>query len=87
MNLNQEYNKYGITKKISPNISYTEQILENSQILISYNPSYTESSSNKQTFDSSFVTTYFSDFNTELSNKYAIIYETQKEVLAINIKK
>ena len=85
--LNQEYNKYGITKKISPNISYTEQILENSQILLSYNPSYTESSSNKQTFDSNYVTTNFSDFNTELSNKYAIIYETQRGGISYKYQK
>ena len=87
LNLNQEYNRYGITKKISPNISYTEQILENSQILLSYNPSYTEASSNKQTFDSNYVTTNFSDFNTELSNKYAIIYETQRGGISYKYQK
>lgn len=87
LNLNQEFNKYGITKKVSPNISYTEQIFENSQILMSYNPSFTEASSNKQTYDSNFVTKIFSDFNTELSNKYATIYETQKGGISYKYQK
>lgn len=87
LNLNQEFNNYSYIKKISPNISYTEQFSENSQVLISYNPSLTNASANKKTYDSNFVTQRFSDFNTVLSNKYSLIYQIQKGGISYKYQK
>lgn len=76
-NLDQNYHNYNLTKKISPNISYTEGLGKNSQIQISYNPSYSEAKADKSTNDYNPLSNDYDLFNTSLSNQYKNSYETQ----------
>lgn len=85
--LDQRFATYGNTKKISPNLSYTEPIDKYSQLQISYNPSYTEGRSDKKTNDLDSITAVYNDFNAPLSNKYANTYSTQRGGLSYKYRK
>ncbi|MDI1355538.1 MAG: TonB-dependent receptor [bacterium] len=85
--LDQVYTTYGYTKKISPNLAYTEPLSKYAQLQISYNPSLTEGKSDKQTNDFNTVSSQYSDFNATLSNKYVNTYETQKGGLSYRYQK
>ncbi len=85
--LNQEYGTYSNSKKISANLSYTEPLSKNSQILVSYNPSYTTSQVDKSTNTYNAATDNYTDFNTALSNKYNNINEIQKAGVSYKYRK
>ena len=85
--IDQEFATYGYTKKISPNLSYTEPLNKYAQLQISYNPSYTQGKSDKATNNYNDVTYNYNDLNTSLSNKYDNIYETQKAGLSYKYRK
>lgn len=85
--LDQTFVTYSYSKKISGNLSYTEPLSKNAQIQISYNPSYTEGLSNKNTNDFDSVASDYVDFNSALSNKYNTIYQTQKGGLSYKYQK
>ncbi len=85
--LNQEFGTYGYTKKISPNLSYTEPFGKVSQIQITYNPSFTENTSDKSTFDFNPAANSFDLFNSNLSNKYNNNYRTQRGGLSYKYQK
>ncbi len=85
--LDQTFVTYSNSKKISANLSYTEPLNKNTQLQISYNPSYTEGLSNKATNDYDSLASDYIDFNTALSNKYNNIYQTQKGGLSYKYQK
>jgi hypothetical protein len=85
--LDQTFVTYSNSKKISANLSYTEPLNKNTQLQISYNPSYTEGLSNKSTNDYDSVASDYTDFNSALSNKYNNIYQTQKGGLSYKYQK
>jgi hypothetical protein len=86
-NLDQIFDTYSYTKKVSSNLSYTEPLNKNAQLLVNYNPSYTEGKSDKATRDFDLITDDYSDFNAKLSNKYNNIYQTQKGGLGYRYRK
>src|SRR6218665_2388096 len=85
--LDQHFTTYGTTKKISPNLSFTEPVSKYSQLQLSYNPSYTEGQSDKSTNDYDSLETAYNDFNAPLSNKYTNIYRTQRAGLSYRYRK
>lgn len=85
--LDQRFTTYGTTKKIAPNLSYTEPVSRYGQIQVSYNPSYTEGRSDKITNDYDSLEIAYNDFNAPLSNKYNNIYRTQRGGLSYKYRK
>ena len=85
--LDQTFDTYSNTKKVSGNLSYTEPLNKNAQLQISYNPSYTNGLSNKKTIDFDTLTYAYDDFNSALSNKYTNVYITQRGGLSYKYKK
>jgi hypothetical protein len=85
--IDQQFSTYGYTKKIAPNLSYTEPLNKYAQIQVSYNPSYTLGKSDKATNNQNLTTQTYSDFNTTLSNKYDNTYQTQKAGLSYRYRK
>ncbi|MBX3165723.1 MAG: TonB-dependent receptor [Bacteroidetes bacterium] len=77
-NLDQQYNTYGFTKKVSGSLSYTEPLGKFSMLQLNYSPSYNNSQSDKSTNDYDTLSLVYDDFNVPLSNKYQNIYTTQK---------
>lgn len=55
---------------LNGNISYTEPLGEKSQLQISYQPSYSKSAADQQTFDFDDVAKEYSEFVPSLSNKF-----------------
>jgi hypothetical protein len=85
--LDQEYNTYSYTKKVSANLAYTEPVSKYAQIQINYLPSYTEGKSDRSTNDYNAVENVYNDFNSVLSNKYTNVYETQRGGLSYRYQK
>lgn len=75
--VNQHYNLYNNSNSISGNLAYTEPLGKKSQLLFNYNPSVTQSKSNKET-DTLNSGTDVLNFDTVLSNYYKSIYTTQR---------
>ncbi len=61
----------------STNIAYTEPIGKKGQLQINYNPSFTKSKADQETFKYDFVGQKYSLFDTVLSNKFNNNYLTQ----------
>lgn len=76
--LDQQYSTSSNTTRSSGNLSYTEPLNKKSQLQISYNPSFTNAYSFKQTYDYDLLQEEYADFNNRLSNKYLNTYITQK---------
>lgn len=74
----QRYDLYNNGYTVSTNVSYTEPVGKKGQLQFSYNPSYSESRSDKETFNRSFGTGDYTVPDTLFSNKYTNIYTTQK---------
>lgn len=62
---------------ISTNIAYTEPIGKQGQLQINYNPSYTKSKADQETFRYDIAGQKYSLFDTLLSNKFDNTYTTQ----------
>ncbi len=63
---------------LSGNITYTEPVGEKSQVMINYNPSFTENHSDKETFNYSPADNGYTLFDSLLSNKYDNTYTTHR---------
>ncbi len=74
---NQNYRLYNNGYTLSSSLNYTEPIGKKSQLMFNYTPSYTKSSSDKET-DSMNVATKFYDFDSLYSNKYNSTYIIQR---------
>lgn len=62
---------------ISPTLVYTEPVFSNSQLLLTYNASYSKNTSDKETNNFDAVVQQYSNFDTALSNTYENEYITQ----------
>lgn len=85
--LDQNFNTYNNTKKVAPNLTYTEGLTKYAQMQLSYNPSYSEGYSDKSTMDYDANTNDYTSFNSYLSNKYLNVYKTQRGGLAYKYNK
>ena len=85
--LDQLFNSYNYSKKLSFNLSYTEPLSKYAQLQLSYNPSYTKNKADKSTEDYDINTKEYDDFNKTLSNKYDNVYQTQKGGLSYKYQK
>ena len=72
---------------VSPNISYTEPIGKKGQLMLNYNPSYTYSSINKRTYDSTVLNDTFSNTynNTYVTHKGGVSYRIGDRAVNFNI--
>jgi hypothetical protein len=66
------------SRTFSTNVSYTEPIGTKGQLQFSYNPSFTKSKADQETFQYDYVGGKYSLFDTTLSNKFDNTYNTQK---------
>ena len=74
----QHNNTYSNSYTVSPNVTYTEPVGKKGQLMFTYNPSFSESKADKETFDRNVVTGSYTLFDTLLSNKYNTTYNTQR---------
>lgn len=79
---NTTYNK-GYT--ISPNVTYTEPVGKKGQLMFTYNPSWSNNSSDKETYNRNGTSSEYTDFDTALSNKYNTLYTTHKGSLSYRV--
>ena len=82
--LDQHYNLYNNSNTISSSLNYTEPLSEKSQLLFNYNPSVTNSKSNKTT-DTLNGSSDLLNFDPALSNQYSSTYTTQRGGLSYRI--
>lgn len=85
--LDQQYGSYSNSKKISTTLAYTEPVGRNAQLMVTYNPSYTQSETTKGTRDRDPLAGNYTHFNAALSNRYNNVYQTQKGGLSYRLKK
>ncbi|HXS37562.1 MAG TPA: TonB-dependent receptor [Flavipsychrobacter sp.] len=76
--LNQQYTLYNDGYTLSTNVTYTEPISKKSQLMANYNPSYTKSDADKESYNYDSAVQQYSDFDALLSNKYKNTYITQR---------
>jgi hypothetical protein len=74
--INQQYSLESSTNNISANITYTEPLNSNSQLMLNYNPSLSKSKSDRETMDKDTLENL--SLNPTLSNKYENTYNTHK---------
>ncbi|MBI5218350.1 MAG: TonB-dependent receptor [Bacteroidia bacterium] len=63
---------------VNPNITYTEPLGENAQLQFSYSPTYTNSISDKSTYNKDLTSQQYTLVDTTLSNVFSGIYKTHK---------
>lgn len=61
---------------LSGNLTYTEPLSRKSQLMVTYNPSYNRSNSDKETFNN--TQDGYTDLDTSLTNTYENTYTTQR---------
>ena len=81
----QRYNLYNNSYNLSPNVTYTEPVGKKGQVMATYNPSFSKSRADKETYDINTVTNEYSKQDTLFSNKYNNTYTTQKGGLSYRI--
>lgn len=74
----QQYTLYNNSNTFSGNVTYTEPVGKNGQLMINYNPSYTNGHADKETYDMNPLVHDYVDLNDTFSNKYNNIYTTQR---------
>lgn len=74
----QRYDLYNNSNTISTNLSYTEPVGEKGQLQFSYNPSFQQSGSNKETYNKAAGANDYTLRDTLFSNLYRNNYTTQK---------
>ncbi len=74
----QRYDLLSDGANVSTNLTYTEPIGKKGQLQFSYNPSFSESVSDKMTYSKDAVTGEYSKQDTLFSNSYANTYTTQR---------
>lgn len=73
----QHYELYNNGRNISSNVTYTEPVGKKGQLQISYNPSYSQSSADKETNNKNAAGEYL-DLDPQFSSRYMNTYNTQK---------
>ncbi len=85
--LNQRGNQDTKSYSVSSNISYTEPIKKSSQLLLSYNVSYNDNHTDKETFNFSQSDNDYTQLDTALSNKFHNTYITHKGNINYRLRK
>lgn len=81
----QRYDLQSDGANVSTNLTYTEPIGKKGQLQFSYNPSFSESVSDKMTYNKDAVTGDYSKQDTLFSNKYANTYTTQRGGISFRV--
>jgi hypothetical protein len=81
----QRYDLQSDGMNVSTNLTYTEPIGKKGQLQFSYNPSFSESVSDKMTYNKDTVTGDYSKQDTLFSNKYANTYTTQRGGISFRV--
>lgn len=81
----QRYDLQSDGGNLSTNLTYTEPMGKKSQLQFSYNPSFSESVSDKMTYNKDAVTGDYSKQDTLFSNKYANTYTTQRGGISFRV--
>ncbi len=76
--LAQQSNYLSNVKTINASLIYTQPVTVNSIAELVYNPSFTQNSADKNTYDFDPVTGGYTSFNAPLSNSYVDNYSTQR---------
>ncbi|MGN6566787.1 MAG: outer membrane beta-barrel protein [Flavipsychrobacter sp.] len=76
--LDQHYTLYNNGFTVSPSVNYTEPIGKHSQLMASYNPSYTKGLADKESSDVDPTTGEIIKLDSLLSNRYTNTYFTQR---------
>lgn len=74
--LDQRYDLNSVTQTYSANATYTEPLTDLSQLMVNYAPSFSNSNSDKETYNK--VGVNYTDRDTFLSNKYTNQYNTHR---------
>lgn len=80
--LDQRYDQWSTSRNYSANVTYTEPVGQNSQVMANYNPSYSLRQSEKESFDAATGT-----LDPGLSNSYDNTYTTQRGGLSYRYNK
>jgi hypothetical protein len=83
--LNDNYTLYNNAASYSASINYTEPLGKKGQLQFVYNPSYTKSKADQETYTLDPLTQQYTDHDTLLSNKYTNTYTTQKAGVSYRI--
>lgn len=78
INYDQHNTTYSNGYTVSPNVTYTEPIGKKGQLMFTYNPSFSQSKADRETFNKDAATQDYTNFDTLLSNKYNTTYNTQR---------
>ncbi|MDP2384885.1 MAG: TonB-dependent receptor [Bacteroidota bacterium] len=84
--IDQQYTTQGNSTTLGANLSYTEPLGKNSQLLFSYRPSYTQNFSNKTTNNINSDGSY-TQLDTFLSNKFNNSYYIQRGGISYKLNK
>jgi len=76
--LDQRYDLHTNSHTVTTTLSYTEPVGKKAQLMASYSPSFSGSTSDKSTNDRDTVTGLYDAFNSSLSNKYESSYNTHQ---------
>jgi len=83
--LDQQYTLTNSSYSVSTNVTYTEPVGKKGQVSVSYNPSYTNNTADKENYNFNNTTQKFDVRDTSLSNKYNNDYTTQRGGLSYRI--
>jgi hypothetical protein len=76
--LNQYNNQNTLGQTYSPNLSYTEPLFKNGQLMATYNPSFNTNNTDKRTYNKDSLDNSYNRLDTILSNKFSNIYTYQR---------
>lgn len=82
---NYNYSMYNNSSSYSASINYTEPVGKKGQFMLVYNPSYTQSKADQETYNFNTLQQAYTDHDSLLSNKYNNTYTTQKAGLSYRI--
>lgn len=76
--LNQQNNQNTLGQTYSPNLSYTEPLFKNGQLMATYNPSFNTNNTDKRTYNKDSLDNSYNKLDTILSNKFSNVYMYQR---------
>jgi len=86
VNINQQANAPSQSQSFNTNLAYTEPIGDKSMIQVNYNPSYTQSTLNQQTYVYNALTGEYTVLDSALSNEYSFTTLTNKAGLSYHYR-
>jgi len=86
VHINQQASAPARNQSISTNLAYTEPIGDKSMIQVNYNPSFTQSSLNQETYVFNALTGEYTTLDSALSNEYSFTTLTNKAGLSYHYR-